>query len=79
MKFGFKVTVIQQKVKEIVGKIDEFRNSVKAVFGNDVKYKVFLENLKKLSILMMLLMVKMLKKYLDYHFKGFQLLLLFLS
>ncbi|WP_445720054.1 type IX secretion system motor protein PorM/GldM [Flavobacterium sp.] len=60
------------KGKEITGKIDAFRNNVKAVFGNDVKYKVFLEKFEKTFNTNDVIDgegVK--KKYLDYHFKGF--------
>jgi gliding motility-associated protein GldM len=60
------------KGKEIVGKIDAFRTSVKAVFGNDVKYKVFLDKFEKSFNTNDVTDgdgVK--KKYLDYHYKGF--------
>ena len=60
------------KGKEIVGKIDEFRNSVKAVFGNDVKYKVFLDKFEKtFNTNDVVDGENVKKKYLDYHFKGF--------
>lgn len=60
------------KGKEIVGKIDAFRNNVKSLFGNDVKYKVFLEKFEKTFNTNDVVDgegVK--KKYLDYHYKGF--------
>ncbi|MEY2703053.1 MAG: gliding motility protein GldM [Bacteroidota bacterium] len=58
--------------KEIVGAIDKFRADIKAVIGNDVKYKFIMEDLeKRFSTADVTNGEEIKMKYLDYNFKGF--------
>lgn len=58
--------------KEIVASIDKFRNSIKAVFGNDVKFQIIMQDIeKRFSTADVKDGEGVTKKYLDYHYKGF--------
>jgi len=58
--------------KEIVAKIDAFKNNMKSVFGKDVKYQPLLTKLDKLFDTSKVKDREGIEKaYLDYHYKGF--------
>lgn len=61
-----------KKGKEVIAAIEKYKNDIKSVIGNDVKYKFIIDDLNSkfdLSDIKDHEGVK--KKYLDYHYKGF--------
>jgi gliding motility-associated protein GldM len=61
-----------KKGTEIISTIEKYKNSLISVFGNDVKYKPIVEDIKaKFDLKDIKGKDGAAKKYLDYHFKGF--------
>ncbi len=58
--------------KEIVGKLDSYRNSMKSLLGKDTKYQSLLVKIDKMFDTQNVKDKEgVSKKYLDYHYKGF--------
>ena len=61
-----------KKGKEIISAIEKYKNDLKAVFGNDIKYRPVINNINsKFNLDNVKDREGISKKYLSYHFEGF--------
>ena len=61
-----------KKGKEIISTIEKYKNDLKAVFGNDIKYRPVINNINsKFNLDNVKDREGVSKKYLSYHFEGF--------
>ena len=61
-----------KKGKEIISTIEKYKNDLKAVFGNDIKYRPIINNINsKFNLDNVKDREGVSKKYLSYHFEGF--------